>query len=289
MSKRVRIIADTGSDLPQSLCKQRGIELVGMGVEIDGVARNGLEVSAAEVYQKMREGSVPHTSQVPYTDLEAIVKKTIERGEIAYYVCFSSRLSGSYQTGHMLKQELNHPDFILFDTKAASIGLGMMVLEAAEMAENGESAEKITERLEYLSGRMEHIFAVDDLVYLKRGGRISSMKAIIGGMLKIKPILHFIDGAIHQFDKARSTKQVIGRMVDIMAERADDIDSQKVIGISHADCPDVAEELKKAIVDRFGQKEFIVHEIGPVIGAHAGPGTIALFFFSKKQGGGLEA
>jgi len=285
LAKRVRIISDTGSDLPKDLCKERGIELIGMGVEIDGVARNGLDVSAAEVYQRMRDGAVPHTSQVSYKDLLEAIEKIIAQGDIPYYVCFSSRLSGSFRTGQMIKQELKNSDFVVFDSKGASIGHGLLTLEAARMADAGESPEKITERLEYLSNKMEHIFAVDDLVYLKRGGRISSMKAIIGGMLRIKPILHFIDGAIHQFDKVRSTKQVISRMVEIMEERADDIDSQDWIGISHADDIEFAEELKAAIIKRFGNKKFLINEIGPVIGAHSGPGTLALFFLSKKQGG----
>ena len=155
------------------------------------------------------------------------------------------------------------------------------------MAEKGASPEEITARLNFVIPRMEHIFAVDDLVYLKRGGRISSMKALVGGMLKIKPILHFVDGAIHQFDKVRSKKQVVMCMLEIMAKRGVDIPSQR-IGINHADNLELAEEIKAEIANKYGIKDFILAEISPVIGAHSGPGTVSVFFLSEKQGGENE-
>ncbi len=287
MNKRVRIITDTGADLPKELIQEKGIVMLGMGVELDGKVYNGLELDTNKFYKDMRAGAVARTSQVLYKDMQDTVNKVIEQNEIPYYIVFSSRLSGTFQTANLLLQELNNPEVFLIDSKAASTGHGLLVLEAAEMAEKGASAEEITARLEFLISRLEHIFAVDDLVYLKRGGRISSMKAIIGGMLKIKPILHFVDGAIHQFDKARSTKQVINRMLEIMDERGVDIPSQR-IGISHADNPETADELKEAIQTKYGVTNFIEAEISPVIGAHSGPGTIALFFLSNKQGGEEE-
>ncbi len=287
MAKRVRIITDLGCDLPKEIIADKGIEMLGMGVEIGGEVKNGLELDYHEFYQKMQAGEIARTSQVLYKDMVDIFTKVKSQGEIPYYIVFSSRLSGTFQTANIVKDDLNDPEIYIIDSKAASVGQGLIVLEAAEMAEKGATAEDITARLNFVIPRMEHIFAVDDLVYLKRGGRISSMKALVGGMLKIKPILHFVDGAIHQFDKVRSKKQVVMRMLEIMAERGVDITSQR-IGINHADNLELAEEIKTEIANKYGIKNFVLAEISPVIGAHTGPGTVSVFFLSEQQGGENE-
>ncbi len=287
MAKKVRIITDLGCDLPKEVISNKGIEMLGMGVEIGGEVKNGLELDYHEFYQKMRAGEVARTSQVLYKDMLDMFNKVKGQGEVPYYIVFSSRLSGTFQTANIVKEDLNDSEISIIDSKAASVGQGLIVLEAAEMAEKGASPEEITARLNFVIPRMEHIFAVDDLVYLKRGGRISSMKALVGGMLKIKPILHFVDGAIHQFDKVRSKKQVVMCMLEIMAKRGVDIPSQR-IGINHADNLELAEEIKAEIANKYGIKDFILAEISPVIGAHSGPGTVSVFFLSEKQGGENE-
>jgi DegV family protein with EDD domain len=287
MSKRVRIVTDLGCDLPKEIIEEKGIERLGMGVEIGGQMYNGLDLDYHEFYKKMREGEVARTSQVLYKDMVEVIDKIKKQGEIPYYIVFSSKLSGTFQTANLVKEDLNDPELFLIDSKGASVGQGLIVLEAAEMAEKGATPEEITERLNFIIPRMEHIFAVDDLVYLKRGGRISSMQAIVGGMLKIKPILHFVDGEIHQFDKVRSKKQVISRMLEIMEERGVDISSQR-IGLNHADNLELAEDIKAAIAEKYGVKDFVLAEISPVIGAHSGPGTVSVFFLSEKQGGEKE-
>lgn len=287
MAKRVRIITDLGCDLPKKIIADKGIEMLGMGVEIGGAVKNGLELDYHEFYQKMRAGEVARTSQVLYKDMLDMFNKVKSQGEIPYYIVFSSRLSGTFQTANIVKEDIKDPEIYIIDSKAASVGQGLIVLEAAEMAEKGATPEEITDRLNFVIPRMEHIFAVDDLVYLKRGGRISSMKALVGGMLKIKPILHFVDGAIHQFDKVRSKKQVVMRMLEIMAERGVDISSQR-IGLNHADNLELAEEIKTEIANKYGIKDFVLAEISPVIGAHSGPGTVSVFFLSEQQGGKNE-
>ena len=175
-----------------------------------------------------------------------------------------------------------YPTFNLkvIDTKCASLGYGLVVKEAVELRDRGLNLDELSSRVETIANHMTHLFTVDKLDYLAAGGRISKSSALIGGLLSIKPILHVEDGKLIRLEKIRGRKKAIQRIVELMAERGGDF-SDKTVGISHGDDLEFAEEVKSIITDKLKPKSFDMTMIGAVIGAHAGPGTIAIFFTDK--------
>jgi DegV family protein with EDD domain len=167
----------------------------------------------------------------------------------------------------------------VIDTKCVSLGLGLIVKQAGEMALRGASKQEIIEMVNLQSKRMEHLFTVDDLEYLFRGGRISKASAFVGSLLKIKPLLNVEDGKLIPIEKIRGRKKVLKRMIELMKERGQNLNEQTV-AISHADDEETALILKEMIQETFGCKDVYISSIGAVIGAHVGPGTLSVFFLN---------
>lgn len=281
----VKIITDSAADLPKELVAQHGIEVLPLMVYLDNQEfRDGETMNPQEMFRGMREGKVYKTAQVPLQIFREVFQRHAENGDTCIYVAFSSALSGTYQSAVLAKNEIleDYPDVKLevIDTKCASMGFGLVVLMAAELAAQGKSQDEILEAIRFHALHMEHIFTVDNLEYLYRGGRVSKTAAFIGGLLNIKPVLHVEDGKLIPLEKLRGRRKVLDRMVAIMAERGASQD-QQVIGISHGDDIETAHNLRDMIRERFGCKEFVISQIGGAVGAHAGPGTIALFFLSR--------
>lgn len=281
----VTILADSACDLTENYYKECNIEMVPLTVHLnDKDYQDGIEISPKSVYDAMRDGSATKTSQVSLQAFKTVFTSYIEKNQPLVYVAFSSGLSGTYQTAKMVEQEIKeeNPDapIHIIDTKCASIGYGLVVLRAAKLAQTGASVEDIIDMATYHAKHMEHIFTVDDLEYLYRGGRVSKTAAFVGTLLKIKPLLHVDDGQLVPIEKIRGSKKVLGRMLAIMEERGVDFENQ-VIGISHGDDLETAEKLAAMIQEKFKPKEIIIEMVGAVIGAHSGPGTIALFFLNK--------
>src|SRR5699024_3492800 len=184
----------------------------------------------------------------------------------------------------MMEQEVKeqYPEAVLhvIDSKCASIGYGLVVLRVAKLAQEGASLDDILEQASYHAQHMEHIFTVDDLEYLYRGGRVSKTAAFVGSLLRIKPILHVEDGKLITLEKIRGYKRVLSSMVALMEERGVDFENQ-IVGISHGDDLEKAEELAALIQEKWNPKEILIEYVGSVIGAHSGPGTLALFFLNK--------
>jgi DegV family protein with EDD domain len=281
----VKIITDSAADLPKELVAQHGIEVLPLMVYLDSQEfRDGETMNPKEMFQGMREGKVYKTAQVPLQIFREVFQRHAENGDTCIYVAFSSALSGTYQSAVLAKNEIleDYPDvrLVVVDTKCASMGFGLVVLKAAELAAQGKSQEEILEAIRFHAHHMEHIFTVDNLEYLYRGGRVSKTAAFIGGLLNIKPVLHVEDGKLIPIEKLRGRRKVLDRMTAIMAERGVSQD-QQVIGISHGDDIEAAHNLRDMIRERFGSKDFIISQIGGAVGAHSGPGTLALFFLNK--------
>ncbi len=170
----------------------------------------------------------------------------------------------------------------MIDTKAASMGCGLIAYEAAELAKQGADVQDILDHANHYVNNIEHIFTVDDLEYLYRGGRVSRTQAFVGSLLKIKPLLHVEEGKLVPLEKIRGSKKVLRRMVDLMKDRGQEFD-QQTVAITHGDDDENAQKLKELIEDELNPKKVIVHQIGAAIGAHAGPGTIALFFLNEVK------
>ncbi len=281
----IKIITDSACDITRAAEENSNIEIIPLQVDLEGtVYRDREEITPDKVYEKMRAGVVPKTSLVLSDRLLESFKNHAEKGDEVIYISFSSALSGSYNLAKLTAEDIcrEYPDFKIevIDTKCASFGQGMVVMLADNALKNGMGYDELAERIRYWSDNMEHIFTVDDLEYLYRGGRVSRTTKTVGGLLGIKPILHVNDeGRLVSLEKSRGIKKTLVRMVDIMGELNPDISNQ-TIGIIHADSPDTAEEVRSMIAEKYGCKDFLMSELGAVVGAHAGPGTIAIFFLS---------
>ncbi|MES9735070.1 DegV family protein, partial [Bacillus sp. AP50] len=281
-------ITDSAADLPVELLQAYDIDLIPLRVydEAETEYLDGVTLESVTLLQKMREGAVYRTS---LPSLETFQEKFVsyaKEGNPCIYLAFSSELSGTYQSSVVIKEEVKETyadlDLEIIDTKCASLGQGLVVLEAAKMAKDGASKEDILNRVAFLMNHMEHIFTVADLQYLVRGGRLSKVAGFIGGLLNIKPILNVEEGKLVPLEKVRGKKKVLSRIVDIMEERGKDLKGQ-TIGITHGDDLETAEALKSLITERFGCEVFIVNTIGAAIGAHTGPGVITLFFLNEVE------
>lgn len=278
----VKIITDSGSDIPKTLLEKYDIEVMPFVVLMDDEEYyDGETISPDELYGAMRKGKVPKTSQVPYERMRNTFEKYAKRNESCLYIGFSSELSGTYQTAASIKIELSeeYPEFGFdtFDSRGASIGLGFMVLDAARMAKEGKSKQEILDRLCFNVEHMEYVFTVDNLEYLQRGGRIGRAAAFFGGLMQIKPLLGVEEGKLIPIEKVRGQKKVFRRMIDLLKELGGDLNKQ-TIGLCHADCPETAEKLEAMIREETSVEDFLEIPIGAVIGSHAGPGTFAIVF-----------
>ncbi|TLS49422.1 DegV family protein [Paenibacillus antri] len=283
----LKIVTDSAADLPQDFIASHGIEVVPLMVyHGEREYEDGVSLLPAELFAGMREGQTYKTSQPLYGRFEACFRRLAENGDEGIYIAFSSELSGTHQTSLLVRQSVldDHPGLALdiVDSRCASLGLGLVVRHAAELAAGGASRAEVLQAVEAQARRMEHIFTVDNLEYLVRGGRVSPVAAFIGGLLNIKPILHVDGGKLVPLEKVRGRKKVFARILDLMEERGTNVKDQ-LIGISHGDDLEAAEEMRSMIAERFGCERFFIGMIGSSIGAHAGPGTIAVFFANDRR------
>ncbi|GGJ70420.1 DegV family protein with EDD domain [Anoxybacillus voinovskiensis] len=281
----IHIVADSGCDLPYSFLQERNISFLPLIVHLNNNDyEDFVTIEPKQVYDAMRNGEVAKTSQASPLKMRELFTGLAESGRPAVYIAFSSQLSGTYQTAMMVREEVleQYPELQLtiIDSKCASLGLGLVVMKASELAQKGMPYEQLCETISAYCRHMEHIFTVDDLEFLARGGRISKTSAFVGGILNIKPLLHVEDGKLIPIEKIRGRKKVFKRMIELMEERGNDLQKQ-VIGISHGDDEEAALELKRMIEEKFGCTRFFISPIGGAIGAHAGPGTLALFFLNE--------
>ncbi len=285
----VKIVADSACDLSKEYYNEYNIEMIPLNVLLDDKSyADAKEINPKTVYDSMRAGKAPKTSQPVPEAFKSIFTEYAEKNEPLVYVSFSSELSGTYQSAKIMEEivRTDYPEapIHIIDTKCASIGYGLVVLYIAKLAKNGAAVDEIVKAAKYQAEHMEHIFTVDDLEYLYRGGRVSKTSAFIGGLLNIKPILHVEDGKLIPIEKLRGSKKVLKRMLELMDERGSDFKNQ-VIGISHGDNLERAQALSKLIQEKYDvdKKNIIIEMVGSVIGAHSGPGTIALFFSNKPK------
>ncbi|MDF0726987.1 DegV family protein [Cytobacillus sp. S13-E01] len=283
----IKILTDSASDLPLHFYKDNDVTMFPLVVQLDGQDYEDLiGIQPAQVFVAMKEGKTPKTSQVSPHHFKEVFTKLAQDKIPAIYIAFSSELSGTYQTSIMIKAEVEEEypdlDLTIIDTKCASLGFGMVVRAAAELSGKGASKTDIIEAITFNSTHMEHIFTVDDLEYLARGGRVSKASAFVGGLLNIKPLLHVEDGKLIPLEKIRGKKKVMKRIIEIIGERGKDLKNQ-TIAISHADNEETVLELQEQLKEKFGCESFFVNTIGATIGAHAGPGTIAIFFLNETN------
>ncbi|GHH98509.1 DegV family protein [Neobacillus kokaensis] len=282
---QVKILADSACDLPKSFYEENNVTLIPLKVYIDGSEYEDVKnIDPKTVYDSIRRGNVPKTSQASPLLFEEIFTSMAEKNEDGIYIAFSSELSGTYSTAVMILDQVKekYPNFNLaiIDTKCASLGQGLIVMEAARLAAVNAPKDKIVKDVEFKCKHMEHLFTVEDLDYLAKGGRVSKASAFLGGLLNIKPVLNVEDGKLVPIEKIRGKKKVFRRLIELMQERGTKME-QQVIGLSHADNEETALEVKAMIEEAFHPKQVYISSIGSAIGAHTGAGTIAIFFLNK--------
>lgn len=291
MSKEYVIMTDSSCDLPQELADQLGLEVLPLEVMADGKNyRNwldGREIGFKEFYKLAREGKELKTSAVNTAAFEEKMEKLLKEGKDILYIGFSSGLSTTYNSGEAAARELRekYPDRKIYtvDTLAASLGQGMIIYYAAKKKEAGATIEEVRAFVENEKLHMCHWFTVDDLNYLKRGGRISAATAAVGTMLSIKPVMHMDnEGHLVAVGKARGRKAALCQLLDTMGELGEGLEGQTTF-ICHSDCMDDAQYVASQMKERFGVAQVNINWIGPVIGAHTGPGTIGIFFWGSER------
>ncbi|MCM3616892.1 DegV family protein [Sutcliffiella horikoshii] len=284
----IRIIGDSASDLPKDFFSNEKVDLIPLKVLFGETEYEDMvTIDSSKVYEAMRGGEVVKTSQASPVFMKELFTDVAKKNQTAIYVAFSSELSGTYQTAVLMQnevlEEFPHLDLTIIDSKCASLGYGLVVKRVAELANNGASKEELLASVEYDITHMEHVFTVDNLDYLARGGRVSKASAFVGGLLNIKPLLHMEDGKLIPLEKIRGRKKVLRRMVEVMRDRNGFDTAGQRIGISHGDDLATAQALKEMIEESTECDDFTITSIGSAVGAHAGPGTIALFFLNGKK------
>lgn len=285
------IFTDSSCDLPASLANELEIVVNNLSLVIEGKEYvnylDGREIGFSQYYNMLREGKMGTTSAVNIESFCGIMEPVLKQGKDILYLGFSSGLSSTYSAGVQAALELSekYPERKIYtvDTLAASLGEGMLVYYAVMEKKKGKSIEEVRDYVESVKLNMCHWFTVNDLNHLKRGGRVSATTALAGTILQIKPVMHVDnDGKLINVEKAKGRRNSIKRMAQIMAETAIDAENQTIF-ISHGDCLEDAEYLASVIREKISVKDIIINYVGPVIGTHSGPGTLALFFFGKQR------
>lgn len=271
----LKIVCDSLSDIPKDLRKKYDIEMVPLTVRFDDKEyRDSIDLEPTEFYDMLREGKLPQTSQATYSQFKNVFDKIIEEEKDILYISGSSRATGTYQSAIMAKND-TEGNIYTFDTMNLSYGCGMQVVKAAQMANEGSSIDDILTYLEYMKEHVYVVFSVDDLKYLQRGGRISSSKAVVGNMLGIKPILEVKDGLVTPVAQVRGKKHVFSKMTELAKQHCG---QPEEIAIGHGDCGQDMIKLKDIVSSELTHKEeILITDVGSCVGAHAGPGILAIF------------
>ena len=287
------LLTDSSADLTAGLVEELGVEVLPLSFHMgEKTYRNwpdDREIDPHDFYDRLRAGEMATTSAVNVSDYTEAVEPLLRAGKDVLVVAFSSGLSATCNSARIAAQELSeqYPDRKIYvvDSLCASLGQGLLVWYAARMKAEGKGMEEVRDWLEENKLHLCHWFTVDDLHFLKRGGRISPATAVVGTMLSIKPVMHVDDeGRLVKVGTARGRNASLKALVDHMEETAIDPSAQTVF-ISHGDCLEDVNKVVEDVKRRFGipAERFVINNVGPVIGAHSGPGTVALFFLGSKR------
>ena len=288
---KYRIVTDATADLPQELVESMGISVIPMECRLNEQTfiyePTGKYMKPEAFYAQMREGASTATSQINVFAYVTHFEPILQAGEDILYIAFSSALTGSQQSAVIAIQELEvkYPGrkISMVDSLCASLGEGLIVYAAAKKLEEGLDLDALSQWVTDNRLNLCHWFTVDDLAYLARGGRVSATSAFLGTALRIKPVLHVDNaGRLVPLEKVQGRKRSLKGLVEQM-EKQFTPESNDIVFIGHADSAEDAEYVRQLVEERFGVKNFLVHFIGPIVGAHSGPGTIALFHFGKSR------
>lgn len=285
------ILTDSSADLGAELVRELDVQVLPLGFVLDDHTYynypDNREMDPHLFYERLRKGDGATTNAVNVAQYTEALEPMLQAGRDVLILAFSSGLSTTYNSSRLAVEEMSakYPERKLYtvDTLCASLGQGLLVWYAAKARERGDSIEEVRDWIEERKLNLCHQFTVDDLYFLKRGGRISAATAVVGSMLHIKPVLHVDDeGHLVSIGKVRGRQAALKALVDRMEEPAIDSGSLTVF-ISHGDCLEDAQTVADMVKKRFGVQEIYINYVGPVIGAHSGPGTVALFYVGTNR------
>lgn len=285
------IITDSCANLPEDLISRYNIEVLPLFFHVGGKEmksyEKGKKTDFKQFYDMMRKKEMITTSLIDPDRFTEAFSAFLEQGKDILYLGFSSALSGTFQSSHIAAEDLQekYPDrrVITIDTLAASCGQGLLVLYAAQQRDAGKSLDEVATWVEENRLKSCHWFTVDDLFFLNRGGRVSITSAVFGSILQIKPVMYVSDeGKLCVDSKARGRKQAISALISNLEKDIENPEGQTIL-VAHADCEEEANRIVESIRRKVPVKEVIAHYLDPVIGVHAGPGTLAVFYMGTKR------
>ena len=285
------IVTDTGCDMPAALAEKLGVSAVPLKVIIGGKtitsSLSKLDVGNQSFYDLLRNGVDVKTASPSIDDFLRYFRKELDRGKDILYIGFSSGLSGSYNVGRIAADELadEYPErqILTVDSLCGSMGLSLLIYYCVQKQREGASLEETYQYAESIKLNVCTWIALDDLKHLRKGGRISSTAAVVGSVMNIKPVLKLNDGGKAEVAyKARGRKLAIAKLVEQMSQNYDP-ENNHIVFINHADCPEDADLLARSVTKNFGITDFVISDIGPVLGTHSGPGAVVLYFMGKQR------
>ena len=282
-----KIITDSCCDLTADMIRELELGIATLSVEMDGRAYLEGEMTPVELYNHQRNGKMPRPSAVNPDGWAAAIRPALEDGRDVLVIAFSSALSATCQNAVIaageLREEFPRRKIIVIDSLCAAVGLGLLVHTAAGLRDRGMTLEEVAAWVEDHKLNVCHWVTVEDLMHLKRGGRVSAATAVVGTMLNIKPIIRVDnEGKLENCAKCRGRKAALNHLLDRMAESFDP-ELCDTVFVGHGDCAADAEYLAKSVQERFGVKKVYINYIGAVVGAHTGPGVATVFFFGKNR------
>ena len=285
------IVVDSNCDLPRDYPEKHGIEVMPMPFELDGKPHDGgywQEITGADFYDALRNGSIAKTSQINPETFITIFAEYIKQGRQALFLLLSSGLSNTYASAQtaLLEIKETNPDcgIHIVDTISATVGHGMLAMLAVKKRDEGLSVAETAVWLEEKKNRCIGVFTVDDLMYLHRGGRLSKLSAVAGQVLGIKPVLNLApDGTLALKDKARKKKGAMEMMVSQLKRSINPDTELDTVYIAHTDCPEDARTFEEMVRNSVNVRQIVNMLMGPVIGAHLGPGSLVLVFESDMD------
>ena len=279
---KTAVVTDSTAYLTKEERERFNIHMIPLSVNLeDGTYEEELTITASEFYDKVRGAKqFPKTTQPPIGKFVELFEELSKDYDEVVTIHLSSGISGTYQGALQAGQMVENIKVYGFDSEVACGPQGMYVVEAAKMAAKGASAKEILVRLEELKSTMRAYFIVDDLAHLQRGGRLSSAAALIGGLLQVKPVLHFVDKKIEPFKKIRTRKKAMRRVEDLLAESANQYDALQAV-VVHSNCEEEARAWMNELSAKYPTVDFKISYFGPVIGTHLGEGAIAMGWMKK--------
>lgn len=286
------IVTDAACDMPLTVAEKLGVTAVPLKVSLAGkdfdCKLSSLDIGSESFYDVLRRGVVVKTAAPSIDDYMRYFKKQLDRGKDVLYIGFSTALSGAFNVSLIAAEELSqeYPErkIICVDSLCGSMGQSMLVYHCITRKKEGATIEQVRDYAESIKGNICHWFTPDDLHFLKRGGRISAAAATVGSVMNIKPVLKTDEtGKLKVVYKARGRKFAIAKMVEQFGAHYSPDDSGDTVFITHADCPEDADLLARSITKNYDVGNIMISEIGPALGAHCGPGTLALFYLGDER------